>query len=281
MVQVVGPPTSAHGSEGAYCIPVRLQGSEHLVLLDSGAMQTLIQQSLVRPEALVGTPWVSISCVHGDVHKYPIVPVEIYYQGKIHKIKAAVSSRLSHPLMLGTDWAGFNQVTKDLVGVRSRWLGKCEVCAAGSGDVGSADAVEREPMSKERSIGTPSTPEFYPMEDFPLEQSRDDTLRFAFEQVKSIDGQLVHPDTAPSHPYFSIIKENWEEGPSPSKNEIQYVIDLRAKLHTLGQLSRENLLEAQERQQRLYNRGTKLRQFSPGDKVLVLLPTSSTKLIGK
>ena len=540
VVQVVGPPTSAHGSDGAYCIPVRLQGSEHLALLDSGAMQTLIQQSLVRPEALVGTPWVSIRCVHGDVHKYPIVPVEIYYQGKKHIIKAAVSSRLSHPLILGTDWAGFTQITKDLVGVRSRRLGKCEVCAAGSGNAGAADAAEREPMSRERSVGTPSTPEFYPMEDFPLEQSRDDTLRFAFDQVKSIDGQLVHPDTAPSHPYFAmikdrlyrvgrdtqtgeiitqllvpksrremifqaahynpmaghlgcektqnrimdrffwpgiwadvrrwcaacpecqlvntpaipkaplrplplveipfdrvamdligpfdrstqgyrfvlvlmdyatrypeavplrnisaksvaqalfqiisrvgipkeiltdqgtsfmsrtlrelyellgiqsirtsvyhpqtdglverfnrtlksmirkfvhddsrnwdkwlvpllfavrevpqastgfspfellfgrkprgvldLIKENWEEGPSPSKNEIQYVMDLRAKLHTLGQLSRENLLEAQERQQRLYNRGTKLRQFSPGDKVLVLLPTSSTKLLAK
>ena len=39
VVQVVGPPTSAHGSDGAYCIPVRLQGSENLALLDSGAMQ--------------------------------------------------------------------------------------------------------------------------------------------------------------------------------------------------------------------------------------------------
>ncbi|KAJ8346401.1 hypothetical protein SKAU_G00278020 [Synaphobranchus kaupii] len=58
-------------------------------------------------------------------------------------------------------------------------------------------------------------------------------------------------------------------------------MDLRAKLHTLGRLSRENLLEAQERQLRHYNRGTKLRQFSPGDKVLVLLPTSSTKLLAK
>ena len=80
---------------------------------------------------------------------------------------------------------------------------------------------------------------------------------------------------------FDLIKENWEEGPSPSKTKIQYVMDLRAKLHTLGQLSRDNLLEAQDRQQHLYNRGTKLRQFSPGDKVLVFLPTSSTKLLTK
>lgn len=29
-----------------------------------------------------------------------------------------------------------------------------------------------------------------------------------------------------------IIGKNWEEGPSSSKNEIQYVLDLSAKLHT-------------------------------------------------
>ncbi|XP_061764252.1 uncharacterized protein K02A2.6-like [Nerophis ophidion] len=78
---------------------------------------------------------------------------------------------------------------------------------------------------------------------------------------------------------LDLVKESWEEGPSPSKNEIQYVMDLRAKLHTLRHLSREDLLQAQERQQRLYNRGLQLRQFSPGEKVLVLLPTSSSKLL--
>jgi len=77
------------------------------------------------------------------------------------------------------------------------------------------------------------------------------------------------------------IKENWADGPSASKNEIQQVLDQRAKLLTLGQLSRENLLQAQERQQRLYNRGARLRQFTPGEKVLVLLPSSSSKLLAK
>ena len=78
-----------------------------------------------------------------------------------------------------------------------------------------------------------------------------------------------------------LVKESWEEGPSSSKSEVQYVLDLRAKLHTLGQLSRENLLRAQEHQQRLYNRGSRLRQFSLGDKVLVLLPSSNFKLLAK
>ncbi|KAI2644928.1 Retrovirus-related Pol polyprotein from transposon 17.6 [Labeo rohita] len=66
---------------------------------------------------------------------------------------------------------------------------------------------------------------------------------------------------------LGVLREAWEEGPSDSKNEIQYVLDLRTKLHTLGQLSMENLLQAQDRQSRLYNRGTRLRNFAPGDKV--------------
>lgn len=37
---------------------------------------------------------------------------------------------------------------------------------------------------------------------------------------------------------LDLIKENWEKGSSPVKNEIQYVLDLRAKLHRLGSLSR-------------------------------------------
>ncbi|KAI5617023.1 hypothetical protein C0J50_23276 [Silurus asotus] len=61
---------------------------------------------------------------------------------------------------------------------------------------------------------------------------------------------------------LDVLRENWEEGPSNAKNEIQYVLDLRAKLHTLGQLTMENLLQAQERQSRLY-------------------PTSSSKLLAK
>ncbi len=80
---------------------------------------------------------------------------------------------------------------------------------------------------------------------------------------------------------LDVLRETWEEGPSESKNEIQHVLDLRTKLHTLGKLSMENLLQAQDKQSRLYNRGARLRNFTPGDKVLVLLPTSSSKLLAK
>ncbi|XP_064175891.1 uncharacterized protein LOC135246326 [Anguilla rostrata] len=181
VVWVVGPPTSAPDQEGAYCIPVRVQGSEHRALLDSGAMQSLIQQNLVRTEALVKAPWVSIRCVHGDVHKYPVVPVEICYKGKTHIVKAAVSSRLAHPLILGTDWAGFREISRNMLGVRSRPIGKCDVCAVDGGDAGPSDTAGARRDPGEPPVETPRGPVFQPAEDFPLEQSRDDTLRFAYD----------------------------------------------------------------------------------------------------
>ncbi len=39
---------------------------------------------------------------------------------------------------------------------------------------------------------------------------------------------------------LDVLRETWEEVPSESKKEIQHVLDLRTKLHTLGQLSMEN-----------------------------------------
>ena len=503
-------------------------------------MQSMIHQNLVRPGALMEGCWVNIKCVHGDIHRYPMVTAEMRYKGKKNRMKVAVSSHLTHPLILGTDWPGFHSVVGQCVGVRSRQTGTYDVCAALSGDARLSDTADREEEPAMTTQEAPLVPELHSMEDFPLEQSRDDTLRLAFDQVIKIDGHMVRPDAAQTFPYFSLIRdrlyrvsrdtqigvettqllvpksrremvfqaahfnpmaghlgydktlnrimarfywpgirgevrcwcafcrecqlvnqpaipraplrplplmevplerigmdligpfprsargyrfvlvlvdyatrypeavplrtisaksvaqalfqvisrvgipkeiltdqgtlfmsrtlrelygllgvksirtsvyhpqtdglverlnktlksmirkfiheeernwakwldpllfavrevpqastgfspfellfgrkprgildllrENWEEGPSPSKNEIQYVLDLRAKLHTLGQLSRENLLQAQARQQRLYNRGAKLRQFTPGEKVLVLLPSSSSKLLTK
>ncbi|KAK0156653.1 hypothetical protein N1851_000130 [Merluccius polli] len=70
--------------EGRYRIPVRIQGADvaDVALLDSGSCQTLIHQSLVRPGALLEASWVEIKCVHGDVHKYPFLTIEICFQGK-------------------------------------------------------------------------------------------------------------------------------------------------------------------------------------------------------
>ena len=540
-VRVVGPPSPSPGPGGKYEIPVRIQGRVYRALLDTGCTQTLVHQRAVQPEAWRRAQKVRVRCVHGDVHAYPLVRIVITYQGRKHKVRAAVSSSLSHPLILGTDWP-------ELAGL---------VAGGGGGEEGGGVAVdgvcialeggeapgepEVDPTPGPEPRDPPAAEGLFPVtEDFPLEQSRDDTLKHAFEQVLAVDGQPVGPVATFSPPYFCVIrdrlyrvtrdsqtkidttqllvpkcrreqvfqaahynpmaghlgkektldrimarfywpgiwgdvrrwcaacpecqlvnapaipkaplrpiplvevpferigmdlvgpldrsargyrfvlvivdyatrypeavplrsisansvaqalfqlisrvgipkeiltdqgtsfmsrtmkqlygllgiesirtsvyhpqtdglverfnktlktmirkfvhedarnwdkwldpllfamrevpqastgfspfellfgrtprgvldliKESWEEGPSTSKNEIQYVLELRAKLHTLGRLSREHLLQAQERQQRTYNRGTRLREFTPGEKVLVLLPTSSSKLLAK
>lgn len=49
-----------------------------------------------------------VNCGHGDLCKFPIVPLHIKFKGKMHTVKAADNSRLSHPLFLGTICQGCN-----------------------------------------------------------------------------------------------------------------------------------------------------------------------------
>ncbi|MEE6507657.1 hypothetical protein FKM82_027996 [Ascaphus truei] len=80
---------------------------------------------------------------------------------------------------------------------------------------------------------------------------------------------------------LDLLKESWEEEPSPSKNTLRYVIDIRNRLDMIGQFAKENLKSAQERQERQYNQNARLRVFQPGDQVMLLLPTSESKLLAK
>ncbi|KAK0145666.1 hypothetical protein N1851_015447 [Merluccius polli] len=140
VVRVAGPPTPPYGPGEAYRIPVRIQRGTYQALLDSGCMQTMIQQRLVRSEALVEASSVSVWCIHGDVHTYPLVPIEIRYGGKTHRVKAAVSPGLTYPLILGLDWAGFPGAVSESAGVRTRQIGTCKSCAVFCADARVSDA---------------------------------------------------------------------------------------------------------------------------------------------
>ena len=84
-------------------MPVRIQGGTHQTMVDSGCMQSIDHQNLIRPGALIEAGGVDIRCVHGDIHTYPVVLVEIQFKGKKHSVKAVVNSRLTNPLILGTE----------------------------------------------------------------------------------------------------------------------------------------------------------------------------------
>jgi len=71
VVQVAAVSASAPGPDRMYQIPVKVQGGIHQAMLDSRSSQTVIHQSLVRPEALLDASWMRFGCIHGDM-RYPL-----------------------------------------------------------------------------------------------------------------------------------------------------------------------------------------------------------------
>uniref|UniRef100_K7F0Q0 ribonuclease H n=1 Tax=Pelodiscus sinensis TaxID=13735 RepID=K7F0Q0_PELSI len=80
---------------------------------------------------------------------------------------------------------------------------------------------------------------------------------------------------------LDLLREDWEGQESRVMGTVPYVLQLRERLQKLGEFARTNLLQAQETQARYYDRGTKLRTFEPGDRVLLLLPSQESKLLAK
>ncbi len=203
LVRVPDSPGAAPDQAGQYQIPVSIKGGTYQALVDSGCNQTSIHQSLIQQRALDTGRKVKVRCVHGDVADYPLVPVAIKFRGKIHRMEVAVNSHLKHPLILGTDWPAFTQLLGIVCADASWPTGRGQEEAAAR--TGEALAGPAPPASGEtRASEGVRTPE---LDDFPLEQSRDETLKNAYNRVRSIDGQLLRPDVPLSYPYFSLIKE--------------------------------------------------------------------------
>ena len=62
---------------------------------------------------------------------------------------------------------------------------------------------------------------------------------------------------------------------------VSYVLLMQERLHTLRDLVRTNMQGAQQLQKTWYDKNARSRQLKPGDQVLVLLPTSSSKLLAE
>ena len=80
---------------------------------------------------------------------------------------------------------------------------------------------------------------------------------------------------------MAILNELWtHDVPDPEvKTTYQYIFDLKERLETTSKLARENLQESSARYKVAYNRKVRDRQLKPGDKVLVLLPTSTNRML--
>ena len=80
---------------------------------------------------------------------------------------------------------------------------------------------------------------------------------------------------------MTILKELWtnEVADSEVKSTYQYVTDLREKLELTSHMARDNIRKAVSRYCKYYNRKSRTRSMKVGDKVLVLLPTDTNKLL--
>ena len=80
---------------------------------------------------------------------------------------------------------------------------------------------------------------------------------------------------------LDILKESWEASPKSSESIVSYVLLIQDRLATLRDLVDTNLRHAQKTQKSWYDQHALNRTFEPGDKVLVLLPTSTKKLLAE
>ena len=80
---------------------------------------------------------------------------------------------------------------------------------------------------------------------------------------------------------MTILKEMWtKEVTEPDvKLTYQYVVELQERLQDTCELAREELSKSQGRQKKYYDVKSKDRKFKVGDKVLLLLPTDTNKLL--
>ena len=80
---------------------------------------------------------------------------------------------------------------------------------------------------------------------------------------------------------LDILRESWEASKSEDDNIVSYVLLTREKLTKMTELVQQNLAQAQERQKNWYDRNARVREFQPGDQILVLLPTATSKLLAQ
>ena len=79
----------------------------------------------------------------------------------------------------------------------------------------------------------------------------------------------------------TILKELWTKDVNipEVKSSYEYVTELRERLEDSLKLAQEELEKSQKRYKRHYDRKAKPRQLEVGDRVLILLPTDSNKLL--
>ncbi|KAI2650175.1 Retrovirus-related Pol polyprotein [Labeo rohita] len=80
---------------------------------------------------------------------------------------------------------------------------------------------------------------------------------------------------------LDVARDAWEQQPVALRSVVEHVTQMREKIERVMPMVREHLVKAQQAQQRHYNRAAQPREFQPGERVMVLVPTSACKFLAK
>ena len=77
---------------------------------------------------------------------------------------------------------------------------------------------------------------------------------------------------------LDVLKETWQSSEKSEESVVSHVLSIRDKMKILADA---NLGIAQQQQKKWYDRNARYRSFKPDDMVLLLLPTSTSKLMAQ
>uniref|UniRef100_A0A9J7ZIR3 Gypsy retrotransposon integrase-like protein 1 n=1 Tax=Cyprinus carpio carpio TaxID=630221 RepID=A0A9J7ZIR3_CYPCA len=80
---------------------------------------------------------------------------------------------------------------------------------------------------------------------------------------------------------LDVLKEGWTSEEPAQCSIASYILQMRDKLENFRTLAKENLAAAQRRQKVWYDTHARGRNYEPGQKVLLLLPSGTSKLLAK
>ena len=80
---------------------------------------------------------------------------------------------------------------------------------------------------------------------------------------------------------LDVLKESWQSSEKTEESVISHILTVRDNLEKMREITDVNLKNAQTQQKRWYDRNARQRSFETNDMVLLLLPTSTSKLMAQ
>ena len=78
---------------------------------------------------------------------------------------------------------------------------------------------------------------------------------------------------------LDVLKEEWEAEKHSNESVVSHILAIHERMEEMTEIVSANLKEAQQRQKTWYDQTARERELEPSEEVLVLLPTSSNKLL--